>query len=241
MRVGLHWLQSLYAVGRAALGLPQVPWRSSLQARRGRLALSIVTIHSTCEAGFSQQNVPGCYPACSWQHEEQAAGLAPGVADLLQGHLCGVGCMHGAPADEPTQVQAQPRRQRAGPLGCGVASSGPVLLIHSTHCSREPPSCHWLDVRLLHAFPTSAAQFREAANQVRLPSLPSTCCFCRRSTRLLCGRATSCCRAPSRPSMMLWRRWVEAADWAEHTEVDAERHAGYANRRGARRLYAACR
>ncbi|KAI7843734.1 hypothetical protein COHA_002632 [Chlorella ohadii] len=41
----------------------------------------------------------------SWQHEEQAAGLAPGVADLLQGHLCGVGCMHGAPADEPTQAE----------------------------------------------------------------------------------------------------------------------------------------
>ncbi|PRW57989.1 hypothetical protein C2E21_3468 [Chlorella sorokiniana] len=41
----------------------------------------------------------------SWQHEEEAAGLAPGVADLLQGHLCGIGCAHGAPADEPTQAE----------------------------------------------------------------------------------------------------------------------------------------
>ena len=44
-------------------------------------------------------------PPPSWQHEEAAAAsLAPGVADLLQGHLCGIGCMHEAPADEPTQV-----------------------------------------------------------------------------------------------------------------------------------------
>ncbi|EFN57050.1 hypothetical protein CHLNCDRAFT_143776 [Chlorella variabilis] len=45
----------------------------------------------------------------SWQHEEAAvaaaASLAPGVADLLQGHLCRVGCVHEAPTDEPTQAE----------------------------------------------------------------------------------------------------------------------------------------
>lgn len=35
-----------------------------------------------------------------------AASLAPGVADLLQGHLCRVGCVHEAPTDEPTQVRS---------------------------------------------------------------------------------------------------------------------------------------
>ncbi|PSC72968.1 hypothetical protein C2E20_3660 [Micractinium conductrix] len=42
----------------------------------------------------------------SWQHEEAASSsLAPGVSDLLQGHLCGLGCMHEAPADEPTKAE----------------------------------------------------------------------------------------------------------------------------------------
>lgn len=58
----------------------------------------------------------------SWQHEEAAAGLAPGVADLLQGHLCGIGCMHGAPADEPTQVGGQ-----AGGKHVQASRSGSVL------------------------------------------------------------------------------------------------------------------
>ncbi|KAL4434050.1 hypothetical protein ABPG75_000491 [Micractinium tetrahymenae] len=41
----------------------------------------------------------------SWQHEEAAGSLPPGMADLLQGHLCGIGCLHEAPADEPTQAE----------------------------------------------------------------------------------------------------------------------------------------
>lgn len=41
----------------------------------------------------------------SWQHEEASSSLPAGMADLLQGHLCGVGCLHEAPADEPTQAE----------------------------------------------------------------------------------------------------------------------------------------
>ena len=47
---------------------------------------------------------------CSWQHEEAAAAalasLPAGAVDLLQGHLCGIGCVHQTPTDEPTHVRS---------------------------------------------------------------------------------------------------------------------------------------
>ena len=66
----------------------------------------------------------------SWQHEEaMAASLAPGVADLLQGHLCGLGCMHEAPENEVTQVGGQ------------ATASRRVLVSRHTACEPPPSDC----------------------------------------------------------------------------------------------------
>lgn len=71
--------------------------RTVQEGEREKLRLTLAL--QALKAAHSQQRF-------SWQHEEAAAAaLAPGVADLLQGHLCGVGCMHEAPSDEPTQAE----------------------------------------------------------------------------------------------------------------------------------------
>ena len=143
-----------------------------------------------------------------------AASLAPGVADLLQGHLCGLGCMHEAPPDEVTQVgwwllPGGLAWFKEGWLisRCTACEPGSAARPRTHQEASQPPLppsqrlaaiCHaWLSCPSSRPHPSPPHPTPPHSPQ------PASC---RRSMRRRCGRHTSCCRARSPPSTRLWRR-----------------------------------